>query len=267
MSKHIKKHTAKREIRVHTAPQRFEIRKNADGSRSISGYAAVFNSLSEDLGGFREKLQPGCFAKSLAETNKDPLCLYGHDSNQILGRVSSGTLSIAEDSIGLKFTCKLPDTSTARDLTALMQRGDLSACSFGFALGPDGDSWEEVGGQIIRTLLQVTLFEVSVVGQPAYSATSVNLRSCPKSLRTKIKRDDDDDLDDDDDDPCDPDSDNYDPDADCDEDRCDCRCEACEAGDCENCDNDSCLEDGNDCVDCGMALRQAHFALLMRRLK
>ena len=155
MSKKIKKTQSKREVRVYTAPQKFEIRKNADGTQSIGGYAAVFNSLSEDLGGFKEKLQRGCFAKSLSETYKDPLCLYGHDGNQILGRVSSGTLTLAEDEVGLKFVCKLPDTSTARDLTALMSRGDLRSMSFGFT--PSSDEWDEVGGQIIRTLLQVTL--------------------------------------------------------------------------------------------------------------
>jgi uncharacterized protein len=260
------KHSTKHEVRIHAAPQKFEVRKNADGTQSIGGYAAVFDSLSQDLGGFREKLQPGCFAKSLAETYKDPLCLYGHDMNQILGRVSSGTLSIAEDSRGLRFSCKLPDTSTARDLIALMERGDVSQMSFGFSVPEGGDDWDEVGGQIVRTLLQVVLYEISVVGQPAYTSTSVNLRSVPKALRSKLKRkadDDEDDLD-----VCNPDSPDYDPDAcddDSEEDRCSCECDECEAGNCDECTNPGC--DDEDCEGCPGQTRAAHTRLLLARLR
>src|ERR1035441_5107211 len=189
------KTTSNREVRIHLASQRFEIRKNSDGSRSISGWAATFGDLSEDMG-FREVIKPGAFKQSLID-NPDVLCLYGHDDNQILGRVASGTLEIAEDSKGLRFTCKLPDTSTARDLIALMERGDISSMSFGFAVPEGGDTWQEINGQVIRTLKTVILFEISVVGQPAYLSSNVSLRSCPTSLRgklklkLKLKRDDD----------------------------------------------------------------------------
>jgi HK97 family phage prohead protease len=233
MHKH--KHTkqSKREVRVQVTPQKFEIRSNADGSRSISGYAAVFGSLSEDLGGFREKIAPGAFAQSLRD-NPDVLCLYGHDSNQILGRVSSGTLTIAEDSVGLRFTCKLPSTSTANDLIALMERGDLGAMSFGFSLtqGGGGDEWTEVNGQVIRTLTNVVLWEVSVVGQPAYSATSVDLRSCPVTLRSKLNlRDETDDDDNDDDDLLDDEDTDEDFDNESEDYRCSYRCMACRSAD------------------------------------
>ena len=115
----------KRELRVSIPAQRLEIRKNSDGSRSLEGYAVVWNSLSEDLGGFKERVTRGAFTQSLKD-NPDVLCLYGHDSNQILGRVSSGTLTVKQDDTGLKFRCTLPDTSTARDLISLMERGDIS---------------------------------------------------------------------------------------------------------------------------------------------
>jgi len=85
-----KKQQTKREVR-NLAPQRFEIRKNADGSQSISGYAATFGDYSQDLGNFREVVKAGAFKQSLRD-NPDVLCLYGHDSNLILGRVGSGTL-------------------------------------------------------------------------------------------------------------------------------------------------------------------------------
>ena len=201
MKPNSKSQNSQREVRIRLAPQKFEIRKNADGSRSISGYAATFGDLSQDLGGFREMINPGAFQQSLKD-NPDVLCLYGHDDNQILGRVASGTLTIAEDAKGLYFTCKLPDTSTARDLIALMERGDVSQMSFGFSVPTkNGDTWAEVNGQVIRTLVRVVLWEISVVGQPAYTSTSVNLRSCPVNLRSRLKADEDLDLglDDDDD--------------------------------------------------------------------
>jgi HK97 family phage prohead protease len=253
MMKTNKKPTANHEIRVRLAPQKFEIRKNADGSRSISGYAATFGDLSEDLGNFKEIIKAGAFSQSLIN-RPDVLCLYGHDDNQILGRVASGTLEISEDSKGLKFTCKLPDTSTGRDLIELISRNDIGKMSFGFTVPDGGDSWAEVGGQIVRTLLQVTLWEISVVGQPAYSSSSVSLRTAPKALRSKLKResdDDDEDLEDDKETQQ--------------EDRCDCSCDECENGDCENCTNPDCDDDS--CNDCPMQTRAAHLDLLLRRLR
>jgi HK97 family phage prohead protease len=257
-----------KEIRLRLAPQKFEIRKNADGSRSISGYAATFGDLSQDLGGFREKIQRGAFAQSLKD-NPDVLCLYGHDDNQILGRVSSGTLTIAEDAKGLKFTCKLPDTTTARDLIALMERGDISQMSFGFMVNQNGDSWDEVSGQLIRTLISVTLFEISVVGMPAYTSTSVSLRNAPAAIRAKLKlkskRDEDDE---DEDDPANPDPDYDDEDDEDDEgDDCRCDCRGCRDGYCALCSDESCDGDSDNCRDCGMQLTRAHLKLLALRAR
>jgi uncharacterized protein len=234
----------KHELRVASQPQRFEVRKNADGSRSIAGYAAVFNGLSQDLGGFKEKISPGAFKESLSD-NPDVLIYFGHDHNQILGRVSSGTLTIAEDAKGLKFRCVLPNTSTANDLIELMERGDISSMSFGFYVPDGGDDWSEVNGQIVRTLNNVVLLEVSVVGQPAYTQASVSLRSLPASLRGKVKGKRDVDN---------PDST-----------ECDCTCEQCEDDRCEECSNSLCESDS--CIGCATQVLEAHRSLLMRRLR
>ena len=183
-----KNQPAGREVRVSSAPERFEIRSNTDGSRTVSGYFATFNTLSSDLGGFRERVAKGAFAQSLRD-NPDVICYFNHDSNLILGRVSSGTLSVEEDDRGLKFRVTLPQTSYSSDLISLMERGDVAACSFGFSVdGSDGDTWELVDGSLIRTLVRVRVWEGSIVGVPAYPNTVADLRSCPVDLRARLTR-------------------------------------------------------------------------------
>jgi len=152
-----------------------EIRANAgdDGVRKISGYAAVFNSESEDLGGFVEKIAPGAFTNSLLAD--DIRSLWNHNSDFPLGRVKARTLSLAEDLKGLKFEIIPPDTQYARDLLTSIERGDVDQMSFGFYT--KNDDWERVGNKIVRTLLDVQLLEVSPVTFPAYPQTSAAVRS------------------------------------------------------------------------------------------
>jgi len=97
--------------------------KNGD-KRTITGYAARYNVLSCDLGGFRERIASGAFKRILA-TNPDVVCLFNHSDNAVLGRTTTGTLRLSEDSRGLKFECDLPDTTAGRDTYESVQRGDL----------------------------------------------------------------------------------------------------------------------------------------------
>jgi len=246
-----------KEVRSQATAQRFEIRSNGDGTRTISGTAVVYGSLSEDLGGFVEKISPGAFTKSLRD-NPDVIILYNHDTGQVLGRVSSGTAEVWDTPNGLRFSCKLPNTTAGNDLAALMQRGDISQMSFGFNCVKDNWS-EDANGQIIRTVQEAIVRELSCVVMPAYSATTVSVRSAPASLRAKLKKRDDDDG------VCDPDSPDYDP-KECDEeDRCDCTCDECQDGDCANCTDPECNDE--DCEDCATQTRSAHFALILRRMR
>lgn len=154
-----------------------ELRVNADGDKmTLTGYAAVFNSLSEDLGGFREKIDPGAFKSALA--NSDCRALFNHDSNFVLGRQSSKTLRLKEDKTGLLMECDLPDTQFARDLMVSVNRGDITQQSFGFTVKVD--EWEEdrSTGKTTRTLKEINeLFDVSPVTFPAYPDTTVAKRS------------------------------------------------------------------------------------------
>lgn len=157
------------EIRVFTS----EIRAVA-GGKKISGYAAVFDSLSESLGGFREKIAPGAFRNSLANGD-DVRALIDHNPSLVLGRTKAGTLRLEEDSRGLHYEVDPPDTQYARDLVESLKRGDVDQSSFGFRTVED--SWTTENGEQVRTLLEVQLFDVSPVTFPAYAATSVGLRA------------------------------------------------------------------------------------------
>ena len=141
---------------------------------SIRGYGSVFNSLSENLGGFREIIAPGAFDDALEH---DVRALFNHDPNHILGRTTSGTLRLSVDERGLHYDIDMPDTSVARDLMVSIQRGDVNQSSFGFTV--DEDSWEEDDeGRVVRTIHKVKrLFDVSPVTYPAYPETSTAKRA------------------------------------------------------------------------------------------
>lgn len=153
--------------------QMTEIRAESDGK--ISGYAAVFNQQSELLyGSFREVIKPGAFSKTL---QNDIRALWNHDTAYVLGRNTAGTLSLVEDSRGLRVDIAPPDTQWARDLMVSIKRGDISQMSFGFNVKKDSWSETQADGTQIRTLEDINLHEVSVVTFPAYPQTSVSARS------------------------------------------------------------------------------------------
>lgn len=164
------------EVRIFSGA---EVRARKDG-KGIEGYAAVFNERSVDLGGFRESIVPGAFSRMLKE-KQDVRAMFNHDPNLILGRSSSGTLRMSEDSKGLSYDCDLPDTATARDVYKLVERGDVSGCSFSFRAAKDGQRWSEgrdEGGNPIafRDLTDVDVRDVGPVTFPAYRQTSVDSR-------------------------------------------------------------------------------------------
>ena len=147
--------------------------KAAVEGRTVEGYASVFNSMSEDLGGFREIILPGAFSEVL---DNDVRALYNHDSNYLLARTTSGTLELKEDDKGLYYRFEMPNTSYGNDMLELFRRGDLSQSSFGFTV--EKDSWRMEEGQHVRYIERVgSLFDVSPVVFPAYNQASSGLRS------------------------------------------------------------------------------------------
>jgi HK97 family phage prohead protease len=157
------------------AAQDFSIRAVDNGSdyMQFSGYAAVFDSPSEPLP-FIETIAPGAFGRSLRSRNEVKM-FVNHNMDQVLASKRSGTLRLVEDSKGLFVEADLPPTTYARDLSVLMQRGDVTSMSFGFSVPSGGDSWVDGSN---RRLNEVRLHEVSIVtGFPAYEATTAQVRS------------------------------------------------------------------------------------------
>jgi HK97 family phage prohead protease len=138
----------------------------------------VFNSQSEDLGGFRETIAPGAFTRSVnaaANGSADIRMFWNHDDNRLLGSTKARTLRLAQDDRGLLAEATLPNTSDGRDMAELIRTGNVRSMSFGFAVDKGGDAWS--ADHRDRTLTNVRLFEVSpVTGWPAYGATSASVR-------------------------------------------------------------------------------------------
>lgn len=175
--------TVKKETRTFNI-ENLNTRDGEQGESVIGGYAAVFNSPTEIGGYFTEEIAPGAFARAIAE-NSDIRALFNHDWNNVLGRTKSGTLQLSEDERGLKFEVTLPNTSLGRDLKESMQRGDINQCSFGFI--PTEEQWDYNVEPAKRTILEVELFEISVVSIPAYEDTEASvIRS--KELNEQIEK-------------------------------------------------------------------------------
>jgi hypothetical protein len=152
------------------------IERKKDEPPQIIGHAAVFDQLSENLGGFFERIAPGAFMEAIEKD--DVRALFNHDPNLIIGRNRSGTLKLAEDARGLAVTITPPANQTIGDLVvAPIERGDVSQMSFGFQVRPGGQDWaKDDDGRTIRTLKRVRLFDVSPVVFPAYAQTDVAMR-------------------------------------------------------------------------------------------
>ncbi|WP_167355852.1 HK97 family phage prohead protease [Paenibacillus oryzisoli] len=164
----------KREMR-HFDMEEVEIRAKEEGgeSRTITGYAARFDKLSVNLGGFREKISRGAFARSLKTENIR--ALWNHNRDIVLGSTKAGTLRLWEDDKGLRFDFDAPASPWGDTALESIRRGDVEGMSFGFSVR--NDTWEENGKELIRTLDDVDLFEVSPTAFPAYPSSSASARS------------------------------------------------------------------------------------------
>ena len=171
-----------KEVRTFNV-QNLELREEGD-SNVVVGYASVFNTLSNDLGNFKEIISPDAFEGRL---NDDVRFLINHEGLP-LARTTNDTLKLTTDETGLRYEAKVANTSLGRDLLELMRNGTINQSSFAFVV--DDDSWEVKDGINIRTINKVSrLYDVSAVTYPAYEEASVALRSMDewkKEEETKV---------------------------------------------------------------------------------
>lgn len=165
--------------------------KEIKEQRILKGYAIKYNSLSEDLGGFKERILKGALTKTL-EKSEDVRCLWGHNTMYVLGRESAGTLKLKEDNTGLYFEVEVPNTNWANDLVASVERGDINQMSFGFIPVEENFTYEREIDTYILDVNELRLFEISLVTFPAYTETSVrNRESALMSFRESQNKTDD----------------------------------------------------------------------------
>ena len=171
-------------------------------SRILSGYAAVFNSESKDLGGFTEMISPTAFEGVIERS--DVFAVLDHDRNKVLARskMGKGSLELNIDEKGLQFRFESPNTTLGNDVLSMVKRGDLTDASFCFTV--EDENWQKrEDGSYLRTINKIgDLFDVAICYNGAYpeSYTAVALRSLDKfkeELRAAecVEEEDSDDVD------------------------------------------------------------------------
>lgn len=158
---------------------------------TLSGVAHTYGQRTFQGGKYVE-FAAGSFDKALAKA--DVRAFHNHNSDLLLGRQSNGTVTLLSQSDGLHYSIDLPDTSYARDLKVLIDRGDLNEMSFGIIPGSTKTSRADDGKQVITHTSVSELFDISPVALPAFGGTSIQLHSLslndetPKSQAVKARQ-------------------------------------------------------------------------------
>lgn len=157
--------------------------RTADGGRKVGGYAAMFDKLSRNLGGFVEVVTPSFFNHTRANGWPDVICRYNHDDNMLLGTTGGNTLRLWTDETGLMYEVDPPNSRA--DIVELIERGDVRKSSFAFRIDVNGDEWTLTDQDYpLRKLVSGHLVDVAPVNMPAYDNTSAGMRSIEVAYRS-----------------------------------------------------------------------------------
>ncbi len=174
------------EVRNRVAGLRVEQRADETPSRTIVGYAAVFDSWSDPINGwFKEKIDRHAFDDC---DMSDVIMCFNHSINDLLARTTSGTLQLSIDDHGLRFSFEAPNTARGDEMLELVRRGDISQCSFRFSVAEDVWAYADNSNALEmseRTVLKIAkLYDTSLVVYPAYPDTEALMR-----LKLSIQQD------------------------------------------------------------------------------
>ena len=174
------------EVRNRVAGLRVEQRADETPSRTIVGYAAVFDSWSDPINGwFKEKIDRHAFDDC---DMSDVIMCFNHSINDLLARTTSGTLQLSIDDHGLRFSFEAPHTARGDEMLELVRRGDISQCSFRFSVAEDVWAYADTSNALEmseRTVLKIAkLYDTSLVVYPAYPDTEALMR-----LKLSIQQD------------------------------------------------------------------------------
>lgn len=157
-----------------------EKEENQVKTRTISGYAAVFDKDSQDFGGWVERIDKRAFDDVLDD---DVFALFNHDPNQVLARNKAG-LKLSIDEHGLRYSFQAPNTTLGNDLHELIRSKVITQSSFAFRV--KAQEWihsEDRTKPSVRIIKKVArLYDVSPVTYPAYPDTSVGTRSFKEQI-------------------------------------------------------------------------------------
>lgn len=153
-----------------------------ENSRVIAGMIP-YNSYSENLGGWYEKLAPGCFSKTIRE-QEDIRMICEHNDNLILARTKNGSLKLEDREDGLYFEFESPNTTLGNDTLIQVRDGLIAGMSFGMIVYNENYDYED--NKEVRTVLEARLLELSIVySMPAYPSTLVYTRSLSSAFEGK----------------------------------------------------------------------------------
>lgn len=190
--------------RLNARPAEFRVERvtREDGGIDtfIKGYAAVFEQYSRP---FWDEWVEVISRRAFDNTDMSDVVMvvdHARDVASVLARSKDGlgTLEITIDDVGVAFRFLAPDTSRGRDIVTLVERGDISECSFAFYVG--SDSWlydVDVDGKRydVRRIDSVAkLVDLSIVVNGQYGQTSVSveernaLDNSRKATRSQAKR-------------------------------------------------------------------------------
>lgn len=165
--------------KIENAERRFfvaELRAPEKESRTVEGYAAVFNSDSEMMyGNVIERIMPGAF-DSVIDDNA--VALFNHDPNLILAR-NKVNMTIKQDEKGLYYRFEAPNTTAGNDLLENLRNGNVQTSSFAFVIADEKWTYSDDRSKpSIREITKIKrLYDVSPVTYPAYPDTSVAQRN------------------------------------------------------------------------------------------